>query len=76
MKIATDEWKIHSRYLLLFFGAILLVVLLVLWFVSLGHINLLSRWWGRMTELEDDIDYMACQYRIKVRREEAQDANQ
>lgn len=41
MKIVTNEFKVF----LMCFGVLLLIPLAVLWFLSLGHINLVSRWW-------------------------------
>lgn len=42
MKIVTEEWKF---YISLILGVLLLIPLGVLWFVSLGHVKLVSTWW-------------------------------
>lgn len=42
MKIATDDWKVM---LICSYGVLVLIPLTVLWFLSLGHIRLILKWW-------------------------------
>lgn len=69
MKITTEEWRIHNKNILIFLGVILLIILGAVWFVSLGHVRLISKWWGKLKDLEDAMDKEARQYRLARRKE-------
>jgi hypothetical protein len=53
MSVATDNWKVAALCL----GILLLVPFAVLWFLSLGHIKLLSKWWMFLEKRADKILY-------------------
>lgn len=53
MSIVADDWKV----VVLGLGVILLIPLAILWFLSLGHIKLVSIWWRFLKEHEDKILY-------------------
>lgn len=54
MKIITDDWKVM---LICFLGVLVLIPLAVLWFLSLGHIRLMSKWWKFLDEQQNKILY-------------------
>jgi hypothetical protein len=51
MSIATNKWKLWS---IIIPGAFVFIILLVVWFITLGHIsNQLDAWWRILQRVED-----------------------